>query len=423
MIKTGISSKRIEDRLEAIYRCGEKPDGTYARIAFSSEYRRGRDLFADYCRGFGIEPREDAAGNLVARYEGLDQDAAAIVIGSHLDTVANGGRYDGAYGCVAGLEILEALSIAGVRLHHPVELVVFMDEEGVRFGNGLFGSTAFSGGGLNGFDPADLDADDLSRAAVMTAWGIDVDRAAQAGRPPESILAFLELHVEQGRVLDRRGLFVGIVSSIAGVLRDEIEIRGESNHAGSTMMPDRKDALVPAAACIAGLPELVAGSGSEYAVATVGRIHVFPNEINVVPGCCRFNLEIRDQNSSVIDRIREAFYSGLEQAASAGGLSVEKKNLSRQAPSAMAAWIQDEIASACAICGQEAMSLPSGAFHDALPMSARFPTGMIFVPSCGGISHSPLEATDASALDAGCQVLLQTVLNIDKRKGVSHESI
>jgi acetylornithine deacetylase/succinyl-diaminopimelate desuccinylase-like protein len=182
------------------------------------------------------------------------------------------------------------------------------------------------------------------------------------------------------------------------------------------MMSDRKDALVTAAACIAGLPKLVAGAGSQYAVATIGRVHVFPNEINVVPGCCRFTLEIRDQDSAVIDRIREIFYDDLRQAASDRGISVDKKSLSRQAPSEMAAWIQNEIASACKICGYETMSLPSGAFHDALPMSARFPTGMIFVPSCGGISHSPSEFTDEYALDAGCQVLLQTVLNIDERR-------
>jgi hydantoinase/carbamoylase family amidase len=422
-VKLKVDVRRIVERLEAIYACGKQEDGTHSRIAYSLEDQRGRAVFSAFFHELGLIPREDAAGNVIVRREGIRSDAPAILIGSHLDTVADGGRYDGAYGCVAALEVMEVLAAAGIVTEHPLEIVVFTDEEGVRFGNGMFGSTAFCGGDLETFMPDDLDAEGHSRTDVLAACGIDLSQVRNAVRSRESIHAFIELHIEQGKTLNHAGHSIGIVSSIAGVMRGEVTIRGEANHAGATMMNDRRDALVAAAGCIAGLPELVRENGGDYSVATVGSINVSPNAVNVVPGLCQFVLEIRDRDTAVMDRIEAAFHTELDRIAVATGVAIEWRELARQTPGRMSDWVSGKIESACTICGYDYSTLPSGAFHDALKASSVFPTGMIFVPSVGGISHSPIEETRVEDLEAGAEVLLQTILKLDGCEGETDESI
>lgn len=292
-----VDVKKVMEHLNEIYQCGAKPDGTFTRMAYSREDKKGREVFCGYFEKLGIPTRVDQAGNLIARMEGTDPSLPAIMVGSHLDTVPDGGKYDGAVGCMGGLAVCETLIQDGRKLKHPLEVVVFTDEEGFRFGSGLLGSSALCGEELD-IHPEDLDIEGKTRREVFEGCGMSVEHVAGAKRDPESIHCFIELHVEQGGTLDKKQIPVGIVSSIAGVSRFEVTITGEANHAGSTMMEDRKDALVAASHFIGQVPETVRTHGNPYTVSTVGTIRVTPNSVNVVPGTCTFQLEIRDQNDA-----------------------------------------------------------------------------------------------------------------------------
>lgn len=407
-----INIDRVISRLEEIYQCGKQDDGTYTRMAYSKEDIKGRETFMNYFRNLGLTPRIDAAGNIVVRKEGKNPSLPSIMMGSHLDTVPDGGRYDGVVGCIGGLEVLETLTEAGYETEHPLEVVVFTDEEGFRFGNGLLGSSA-----ICGINPEihedDQDINGEKRSDVMKSYGITVDRVEEAKREPQSVHCFLELHVEQGASLYGKGIPIGIVSSIAGVSRYEITIEGEANHAGSTMMKDRKDALVAAAGFIRKVPQIVEECGNEYTVATVGTMKVVPNSVNVVPGSCTFNLEIRDQDAKVISQIEKKAKEYLKELEEKHEFSCKLTAVSYHKPAPMSDWVKEKIECAVKEEGYEYTVIPSGAFHDSLIMTEVFPTGMIFVPSIGGISHSRYENTDKEDIQKGCNVLLQTVLGVD----------
>ena len=307
-----VDVKKVMEHLNEIYQCGAKPDGTFTRMAYSREDKKGREVFCGYFEKLGIPTRVDQAGNLIARMEGTDPSLPAIMVGSHLDTVPDGGKYDGAVGCMGGLAVCETLIQEGRKLKHPLEVVVFTDEEGFRFGSGLLGSSALCGEELD-IHPEDLDIEGKTRREVFEGCGMSVEHVAGAKRDPESIHCFIELHVEQGGTLDKKQIPVGIVSSIAGVSRFEVTITGEANHAGSTMMEDRKDALVAASHFIGQVPETVRTHGNPYTVSTVGTIRVTPNSVNVVPGTCTFQLEIRDQNDAVMKEIETRLHTTLEE--------------------------------------------------------------------------------------------------------------
>lgn len=407
-----IKLERVLSRLEELYQCGAAEDGTHTRMAYSPEDVKGRETFMGYFQKLGLEPRMDAAGNLIVRLEGENRDLPAIVTGSHLDTVPDGGKYDGVVGCVAGLEACETLLENGRRLKHPLEVVVFTDEEGFRFGSGLLGSSAICGEKLN-VSGTDLDMYGQARSEVMKAYGIDADGVAKAERPKDSIHCFLELHVEQGASLDKKGIPVGIVSSIAGVSRYEIVIKGEANHAGSTVMADRKDALVAAARFIDKIPKIVEEYGNSYTVATVGTMKVVPNSVNVIPGECVFNLEIRDQDADIIELIECKLKECLDQVCKEMGEEYKFERFSYHEPAPMADWVKEAVEASVKELGIEHAVIPSGAFHDSLVMTNVFPTGMIFVPSVGGISHSRYEYTEDEDIRQGCQVLLETILKVD----------
>lgn len=407
-----VDGKKVIEHLEELYQCGEKPDGTFTRMAYSEEDKKGRALFQSYFRKLGIPTRMDAAGNLIARLEGTDPSLPAILVGSHLDTVPDGGKYDGAVGCMGGLAVCETLKNAGYQLKHPLEVIVFTDEEGFRFGSGLLGSSALCGEKLD-ISPDDLDMDGKTRKEVFEKFGISVEHVSEAARDPKSIHCFIELHVEQGGTLDKKQIPVGIVSSIAGVSRYEITITGEANHAGSTMMEDRKDALVAAAQFITQVPETVKECGNAYTVATVGTIRVTPNSVNVIPGTCTFQLEIRDQHADVMSEIEAKLRTGMEKICNKSGLTYSWEPISYHAPAPMNDAVKKAIETAVKRRGTDYTILPSGAFHDSLLMTGLVPTGMIFVPSEKGISHSRYEYTKAEDVERGCNVLLETILEVD----------
>ena len=314
------NGKRVVSRLEEIYQCGKKEDGTFTRMAFSAEDVKGRKLFASWAEGLGMTCRVDEAGNLIARMEGQDSSLPAILMGSHLDTVPDGGRYDGVLGCVGGLEVCETFREEGYVPRHPIEVIVFTDEEGFRFGKGLTGSSAICGQDPDVSD-SELDIYGKERGKVMESYGITCKDMLKAAKDPSSVHCFIELHVEQGARLYKTKTSVGVVSSIAGVNRYDVTVAGEANHAGSTAMADRKDALVAAAGFINKIPKITAEYGNEFTVATVGTIKVTPHSVNVIPGTCTFSLEIRDQDAKLMKRIEEKLRESLEGICEKYGVS------------------------------------------------------------------------------------------------------
>ena len=411
-----VNIERIHSRLEEIYQCGKKEDGTFTRMAYSPEDVKGRETFMNYFRKLGIEPRVDEAGNIHARLEGEDATLPAIMTGSHLDTVPDGGKYDGVVGCVSGLEAVETLVENGKKLRHPLEVIVFTDEEGFRFGSGLLGSSAICGQELD-IRESDVDLYGNRRSDVIKSYGITVADAPKAKIDPKDVHCFMELHVEQGASLYKSKTPIGVVSSIAGVSRYEIVITGEANHAGSTIMADRKDALVAASKFIAQVPEIVRENGNEYTVATVGTIKVQPNSVNVVPGSCVFNLEIRDQHAEVIECIEKKTREYLDQVCKEMGEEYSFTQISYHEPAPMSEWVKGAIEKAVQEMGVDYRVVPSGAFHDSLIMTGVFPTGMIFVPSVDGISHSRYEFTEDADIEQGAQLLLNTILEVDNMDG------
>jgi len=410
-----INQERVLSRLEEIYQCGALEDGTFTRMAYSAEDLKGRETFAGYFRGLGIKPRMDEAGNLFFRLEGRNPALPAILTGSHLDTVPDGGKFDGAVGCVGALEVCQTLIENHIMLEHPLEAVVFTDEEGFRFGSGLLGSSAICGKELSIRDD-DLDMYGSTRADVFRTYGIKASEAAKAKRPADSVHCFLELHIEQGGTLYKKKIPIGVVSSIAGVARYELVVTGEANHAGSTVMEDRKDALAAASDFISKVPETVAKYGNPYTVATVGTIKITPNSVNVIPGTCTFNLEIRDQSSEVMEKIESELRSLMNGVQNKWKIQYTFDKFSDHAPAPMAQTVKGAIEEAVKEMGVSYTVLPSGAFHDSLIMTSVFPTGMIFVPSEKGISHSRYEFTESGDIAQGVELLFNTVRRVDNMK-------
>jgi len=401
-------------RMEELYELGTQPDGTHTRIAFSEEDKRARDRYIGYFQEIGIEPIIDQAGNIIARMDGKDNDLPSIVIGSHLDTVPDGGKYDGVLGCMAGLAVCEAYKKSGQKPMHPMEVIVFTDEEGARFGSGMLGSSAMCGIDL-GISDSDTDIYGETRSAVFGRCGLRVENISKAIRAKDSIHCFFELHIEQGARLYKSRTPIGIVTGIAGVSRCEIRIDGEANHSGSTAMSDRKDALAAAAAFIAQLPDMVQAYGNEYTVGTVGSMKVLPGSVNVIPGSCIFSLEFRDQNEDVIRLLEERAGEYIHKVCADYKCSCALKKTADHKPSPMTGWVVEGIEAAAKESGAEYRKIPSGAFHDSLVMSEVYPTGMIFVPSVNGISHSRHEHTEEGDIKKGMEVLWRVVEHVDRR--------
>lgn len=409
-----VCSKRIQDRLEEIYECGKQVDGTHSRLAFSKEDWKGRRIFKEYLELLGLSPYVDPAGNLIARYRGKNDKLPAILLGSHMDTVPNSGKYDGVLGCIGALEVVEALSESGEHLEHPLEIIVFADEEGIRFGKGLQGSSAISGASLDNFSSEDLDEEGARREDILRECGIEFSDMKQAMKQKESVHCFLELHIEQGKALEKHNKTIGIITAIAGVKRYEITVFGESNHSGSTRMEDRKDALAAAAAFISAVPETIKKYGSEYSVATVGKIRVLPNAVNVIPGICTFCLEIREQLQEQLDTLEQKLFQFMEEVCKQRKVTYTVEPIAAYAPAPMNPQIQKVIQRICDRDNIGYDSMPSGAFHDAMFMTRAFPSGMLFIPSRNGISHSPEEYSAPEDIQTGCELLLKTVKILDK---------
>jgi len=401
-----ISGKRVNGHLLALSRFGKNPEGGVTRVAYSDVDLQGRAYVIQLMRDAGLDVVIDAAGNIVGRRAGADPGKKPIVVGSHIDSVPQGGNYDGDVGSMAAIEVAQSLAEQGVALRHPLEVVIFQNEEG-----GTVGSMAITAG---------LSNDDLARTTHSGATvregirriGGDPDRLAQAIRKPGDIAAYLELHIEQGGILDAEDVDIGVVEGIVGIKWWDVTIEGFANHAGTTPMAQRRDALLAAARYVDAVSR-VARARPGRQVATVGRIQAFPGAYNVIPGKVATSLEIRDLDASVIDAMRQDVQREVEQIAQDTGTTFTFTLTSDTVPAPTDTRVRRTIDEAAARLGLRRKSMPSGAGHDAQEMARLGPIGMIFVPSVGGISHSPREFTRPEDITNGTNVLLHAILGLD----------
>ncbi|MGH7672512.1 MAG: Zn-dependent hydrolase [Gemmatimonadales bacterium] len=393
--------------LDELYAIGAEPGGGGGcyRPLYGDAWATACDTVQRWMKDAGLAVRRDAVGNLWGRVEG-SAGGKAVVTGSHIDTVRRGGRLDGALGIVAGLVAVRTLTAAHGRPKRPLELLVVCEEEGSRFATNFWGSRAIAG--MIGPDEAAgvTDGDGVSLATAMRQRGLDPAKIPSAAR--DDLDAFVELHIEQGAVLEASRAPLGVVSVIAGGVHLEIVVTGRPDHAGTTPMDLRRDALVGAAAMIQAVQSIAAALGRP-AVATVGKLRLEPDQINVVPGRVTFTVDLRHAELSGRRALEERIRSLCVTIASERGLDVEIRTLHERPPVPMDAGVRDVLARAATDAGVTPVTLVSGAGHDAQVLAARCRVGMLFVPSIGGRSHCPEEATDPAHLALGAQVLARAL--------------
>ncbi len=416
----GLDGSRLLARLDELAAVGGQPSGGVTRLAYSAADVAGRDLVAAWMAEAGLTVEVDAACNLIGRLPPSPGAADGtglpvpppLVVGSHLDTVVDGGRLDGAYGVVAAVEAVAALTAAGHRWRHPVAVVAFANEEGAGGTDGFDGSRAIAG------RPNPLDATDrhgLSLAQRLDdAGGRSADQASAAW--PGPVAAFLELHIEQGPVLDQTGIPLGIVTGITGRRSLDIAVEGRANHAGTTPMDLRRDALAAAARVILAV-EALAAPGGLVRVATTGTVEVWPDVRNVVPGRARLGVDVRDLDDTRLDRAVAHLNATLAAIAAATSTAIAATVDGTQPPAPADEGLLAVLEEAVGERGLAHTRLASGAGHDAQVMAALGPMAMLFVPSRDGVSHSPREHTDPAHLVAGAEVLALALARLDQRAG------
>lgn len=401
-----VNGQRLLQSLRQLSEFGKNADGGANRVAYSDADRAGREYVMGLMRTAGLEVQTDFAGNLIGRRPGTEPGLPPLAFGSHIDSVPGGGHYDGTVGALASVEVAGTLDDAGIRTRHPLEVIIFSNEEG-----GKTGSRAMSGE----LEQKELDLLTASGRTIRDGIrfiGGDPQRLNELRRQPGSLAAFLELHIEQGSVLEREGIPIGVVEGIAGIKRWNVTVEGFANHAGTTPMDARRDALLAAARFIQAVPR-VATSLPGRQVATVGRIQAFPGAPNVIPGRVTMTLEIRDLDMAKIDQIFHA-------------LQVESRTIGQETATTFAfdhfytstaapthERLRRVVEEAAAELGLPTLRLPSGAGHDAQSIAQFAPVGMIFIPSAGGISHSPQEFSRPEDIVTGANVLLHAVLRAD----------
>ena len=409
-----VDGATLRARLEALSRFGRPAGGGFAegvsRIADSDADVAGRAYVLDLMRAAGLEPRIDPAGNIFARRPGTEAGLPPILFGSHIDSVPSGGNFDGDLGVLASLGVMESLAAAQLTTRHPLEMAIWSCEEGVAFGRGLGGSRIVAGDIKR--EHMDQVWNGLRRADAVRRIGGDPDRIMDAVKQKGAHHAYLELHIEQGGTLDRDRVPIGIVEGIVAIERYTAVVTGFANHAGTTPMPERQDALLAASHLAIAVREVVT-SESGRQVGTVGQFDVSPNAPNVIPGAVRLTIELRDLSTEKLTRMAAAIRARAAQIAGTTRTTIDISPLSSNPPAFATADVQNAIARASKAAGLDTVRLPSGASHDAASMAQLGPMGMIFVPSVGGISHSPKELTRWADCANGANVLRQAILEVD----------
>ncbi|MBN9089832.1 MAG: Zn-dependent hydrolase [Reyranella sp.] len=401
-----LSARHLLDTLDTLARVGAIEGGGCARLALTDEDKAGRDLVAGWMRDLGLEVRIDAIGNVVGLRAGRE-NTAPVMTGSHIDTVRTGGRYDGNYGVLAGLEVVRALNEAQVTTRRPIAVAVFTNEEGARFTPDMMGSLVYAGGLRLNEAYAATDKDGV-------AVGDELRRIGYLGATKPGALkphAFLELHIEQGPILDEEKVTIGVVESVQGISWTEYTVTGVSNHAGTTPMRLRRDAGYLAASVNLFARKLAWEMGG-HQVATVGSLALRPNLINVVPNRCVFTVDLRNTDEAKLKEAEAKVAAHIAEVAAAERVEVEAKVLARFEPVIFDGGLVDRVEHHAKALALSTRRMPSGAGHDAQMMQRICPTAMIFVPSVAGLSHNVKEHTEAADLAVGAEVLLNLMLEL-----------
>ena len=403
-----VNAERLQERIDRLARIGGTPQGV-TRLAFTEADLRGREYVTRLMQDAGLEVRVDDAGNLSGRRPGRSRGRPSIVLGSHIDTVPLAGAYDGVLGVMAAIECVQVLEEHGIRTRHPLEVIVFANEEG-----GMTGSRALSGR-LNAQALDESSRSGMSIRQGIAALGGDAGRISRAIRRPGEVRAYLELHIEQGGSLESEGTDIGIVEGFVGIRWWDVTVKGVANHAGTTPMNARRDALLAAAKLVIAVHQ-AARSLPGRQVATVGRITAEPGAPNVIPGRVELSLELRDLAGPKLDQLfqeirRQARLIGQETKT---GIEFKEIDIGVE-PTLTDPKLQEVIREAAEAMGLSYARLPSGAAHDAQNMARIAPSALIFVPSVGGISHSPREYTRPRDVANGANLLLQTLIRLDRQ--------
>lgn len=405
-----VDQGRLQADLMALSEFRDSTRPGWTRRVFSTPYIRSREWVAARMREAGLEVRRDPAGNLIGSIAG---SGPALVTGSHTDSVASGGRFDGPVGVLGAIEAARCIRDSGRQLRHELRVVDFIGEEPNDFGLSCVGSRAVAGT-LTAEHLATRDPSGRTLAEAMISCGADPRRIIEAAWATGDIRAFVELHIEQGPVLERAGVPLGVVSGIAGIERLVATFSGQADHAGTTPMGARHDALCAAADVVLAI-ERLASQGDGGGVGTAGRIEVLPGALNVVPGHAQLGAEFRSVDGAWLDSRRAALDEAILAAGGKRGVAASLKVLSRTEPVITSDEVRTAMTEAIAALGLDCVLLPSGAGHDTVQMARLGPVGMLFVPSVGGRSHCPEELTSPKHLEAGVAALLATLLVLDAR--------
>jgi len=401
-----VNGKRIMEHILALAEFGKNPQGGVSRVAYSDADKQGREYVLGLMRDAKLEVAIDAAGNLIGRRAG-SANLPSLLIGSHIDSVPEGGNYDGVVGSLGAIEVAHTLAENNMTTRHPLEVVIFQNEEG-----GLIGSRAMDG------ELTEKELELVSRSGKTIREGIkfiggDPSRLGEVKRKKGDIAAYLELHIEQGGILDSEKIKIGVVEGIVGINWWDVTIEGFANHAGTTAMNNRQDALLAAARFIEAVNRIVTSVPGRQ-VGTVGRINALPGAPNVIPGKVVLSLELRDLDAAKIKMLYDQIYAEAQSIATASKTKFDFKEINVNIPAPTDPRIRSLISEAARELGLSTKQMPSGAGHDAQDMARLGPVGMIFIPSVGGISHSPREFSYPEDIANGANVLLHTLLKLDK---------
>ena len=406
-----VKAERIQYDLENLSRFGGLEGGGISRLAFTSADREARDYLRDSLALQGLGTVQDAMGNMRARRHGT-RDLAPVMIGSHLDSVPSGGCYDGAVGIVAALEVIRVLDDLGIETRRPIEVINFSAEESSRFGASTLGSKAMTGHLSQEHLHMYKDKDGVSLYEAMKLFGLNPDGLESVRIQPGDVYAFIEMHIEQGRVLESFGIPLGIVTSIAAPTRIRVFVIGRADHSGATPMDLRADALTAASEIILGVERIASVEAGPHTVGTVGYANAQPGVLNVIPGKVELGIDIRDIDKDSKDLAVRKIISLLEYVGNNRGVKVDYRILADEPPVTLSGKIIGTLEEAAQALGYPYRLMPSGAGHDAMYMAEVTETGMIFVPSREGISHNVAEYTAVEDIARGAELLLEAVLHL-----------
>ncbi|HET9275680.1 MAG TPA: Zn-dependent hydrolase [Gemmatimonadales bacterium] len=402
-----VDGERLNRNLAALAAHGRTPAGTN-RVAYTEADLAGREFVMGLMREAGLAVRIDTGGNILGRREGTARDLPVILIGSHIDSVTDGGNYDGDVGSLGAIEVAHTLADRRLATRHPLEVVIFQNEEGGTIGSKMMAA---------GLTEAELDRTARSGKTIREGTrflGGDPARLAEARRKPGDLLCYFELHIEQGGILDEAGIRIGVVEGIVGIRWYEVEIRGFANHAGTTPMDRRKDAMLAAAKLTVAVNQIVRSVPGRQ-VGTVGRLVPVPGTVNVIPGQVTMTIDLRDLSVETLALMSRRFETAAREIAAETGTTIAFRELSTNEPAFTDRRLRRVIAESAERLGLSTREMPSGAGHDAQEIARIAPMGMIFVPSVRGISHSPEELSRPQDIANGADVLLHSVLAVDRR--------